>query len=154
MRTTSVTVVVIISKVLFWKLLDISYVQSSFSTFSRHSDNGIWKTPCRWRFYGNGSTYVLILSWVNIMKRKWAKEPGKLSDVRKSEPVLWRTFHLLLYSCFFSQTNLVFKYVDRIISVFVYLFFTYLPTFSLIFAWCERNTVGDSRLIVASTKLM
>ena len=61
------------------------------------------------------------------------------------------------YDCilvFSLKQNLVFKDVDRIISVFIYLFFTYLPTFSLIFTWCERNTVGDSRLIVASTKLM
>ena len=106
MRTISVTVMVIISKVLFWKLLDISknisdisYVQSTFLTFTRHIDNGISKTPCSWRFYGNGSTYVLILLWMNIMKRKWAKVSRKLSVVQKPEPVLWRIFHLL-YSSF------------------------------------------------------
>ena len=106
MRKISVKVMVIISKVLFWKLLDISknisdisYVQSTFLTFTRHIDNGISKTPCSWRFYGNGSTYVLILLWMNIMKRKWAKVSRKLSVVQKPEPVLWRIFHLL-YSSF------------------------------------------------------
>ena len=106
MRTISVAVMVIISKVLFWKLLDISknisdisYVQSTFLTFTRHIDNAISKTPCSWRFYGNRSTCVLILPWVNIMKRKWAKVSRKLSAVQKPEPILWRTFHLL-YSSF------------------------------------------------------
>ena len=32
------------------------------------------KEPCR-----NGSTYMLILTWVNTMKRKWVKVPRKLS---------------------------------------------------------------------------
>ena len=105
MRTISVTVVVIILKVLFSNLLDISknisdisYVQSTFLTFIRHIENGISKTPCSGRSYGNGSTYVLILPWVNIMKRKWANVSKKLSVIQKPEPVLWRTFHLL-YSC-------------------------------------------------------
>ena len=36
---------VIISKVLVWKVLDISYIKSSFSTITRHIDNGFWETP-------------------------------------------------------------------------------------------------------------
>ena len=111
MRTISVTVMVIISKVLFWKLLDISknisdisYVQSTFLTFIRHIENGISKTPCSGRSYGNGSTYVLILPWVNIMKRKWANVSRKLSVLQKPEPVLWRTFHLLYSSFSLKQT--------------------------------------------------
>ena len=114
MRTISVTVMVIISKVLFWKLLDFSYVQRSFSTITRHIDNGIWKIFYSWRFYGHGSTYKLILSWVNIMKWKWVKVPWKLSVAQKSEPILWRTLHqdisLIIVLCFASQTNLVFKF--------------------------------------------
>ena len=111
MRAISVTVMVIISKVLFWKLLDISksisdisYVQTTFLTFIRHIDNCISKTPCSWRFYGNGSTYILILPWVNIMKRKWAKLSRKLSVVQKPEPVLWRTFRLFYSSFSLKQT--------------------------------------------------
>ena len=111
MRTISVTVMVIISKVLFWKLLDISknisdisYVQSTFLTFIRHIENGISKTPCSWRLYGNGSTNVLILLWVNIMKRKWVNMSRKLSVVQKPEPVLWRIFRLLYSSFSLKQT--------------------------------------------------
>ena len=44
MRTTSAIVMVIFSKLLLWKLLDHSYVQSSFWTTLRPIDNGIWET--------------------------------------------------------------------------------------------------------------
>ena len=41
-RAIFVTAVkIIILKMPFWKLLDISHVQSSFSTITRHIDNGI-----------------------------------------------------------------------------------------------------------------
>ena len=90
MRTISVTVMVIISKVLFLKLLDFSYVQSSFSTIAKHVDNGIWNILYRWRFCGHRSTLMLILSRTNIMKWRWAEEPWKLSVAQKFEPVLWR----------------------------------------------------------------
>ena len=94
MRTISVMVMVIISKVLFWKLLDFSYVQCFFSKITRHIDNGIWKIfNDSWRFYGHGSTYKLILSWVNTMKWKRVKVPWKLSVAQKSDPILWRTLH-------------------------------------------------------------
>ena len=91
MKTIFITVMVIILKVPFWKLLDISYVKISYSTITRHINNGIWKTPYSWRFYGHGSTYVLILSWVNVMKRKWVKVSKKLSVAQNSEPALRRT---------------------------------------------------------------
>ena len=111
MRTISVTVMVNISKVLFWKLLDISksisdisYVQSTFLTFISHIDNGISKTLCSWRFYGNGSTFVLILPCGNIMQRKWVNVSRKPSVVQKPEPVLWRTFHLLHSTFSLKQT--------------------------------------------------
>ena len=114
MRTISVTVIAIISEVPFWKLLGFSYVQSSFSKITRHIENGIWKILYKWIVYRYGSTYTLILSWVNIMKLKWAKIPWKLSVAQKSEPVLWRTLHqdISLITVFFfaSQINPVFKF--------------------------------------------
>ena len=114
MRTISVTVMVIISKVPFRKLLNISLVRSSFSAFTRHIDNGIWKTPYSWIFYGHGSTYAQTLSWVNIMKQKWAKVPGNyqlFNNLRQFfEEHYTSTFQLLLHSSFFSQTNLAFKF--------------------------------------------
>ena len=72
---------------LFWKLLDHRYVQSSFSTFTRHIDNSISKTPYSWRCYVHGSTYVPMLSWVNIIKWKPTKVP-KISVTQKSKAAL------------------------------------------------------------------
>ena len=114
MRTIPVTVMAVISNVLFWKLLVIiTYLKSYFSAITRHIDNGFWKTLCSWRFYRHGWTYVIILFWVNIMTQKWAKVPWKLSVAQKSEPVLQRALHQdisLITAFFFSQTNLVFKF--------------------------------------------
>ena len=121
MRAISVAVMVIILKIPFWKLLEIIYVQSSFSTITRHIDNSTRRTPYSWRFYRCESTYVLILSWVNIMKSKWVEVPKKLLAGQKSEPVLWRTFHQdisLIIILFFSQTNLVFKFNLLLIELF------------------------------------
>ena len=85
------------------KLLDISCFQSSqqlrgtlTTAFVRHLTIE--------NFSGMESPYVLIASWINILKWKWAKMPCKLLVPQKSEPVLWRTLHkifrLLLYSSF------------------------------------------------------
>ena len=68
-----------------------TYVQSSFSTTTRHIGNGIWKTLYSWRFYWHGSKYELIIFWVIVMKWKWVKVPGKLSVGQKYESVLQRT---------------------------------------------------------------
>ena len=113
-RTIPVTIMAIISNVLLWKLLAITYVKSYFSTITRHIHNGFWKTPCSWGFYGHGRTYMIILFWVNIMTQKWTKLPWKLSVAQKSEPVLQKALHqdisLIITFFFFSQTNLVFKF--------------------------------------------
>ena len=88
--------------------------KNTWMTITRHIDNGIWKILYSWRFYGHRSTYMLIFSWIHIMKRKLAKVPWKLSDAQKFEPVLWIALHqdiLLIIELFFaSQTNLVFKF--------------------------------------------
>ena len=108
MRTTFITVMVITLKITWYQLF------LKFPTITRHIDNGIWKTPYSWRFYGHGPTYMLILCWTKIMKRKWATVPWKLLVAQKSEPVLWRTWHqdisLIVVFFFFSETNLVFKF--------------------------------------------
>ena len=113
MRMIPITIMVIISNVLFWKLLVITNIKSYFSTITRHIDNDFWKTSCSWRFYGHGWTYVTILFWVNIMTKNWAKVPWKLSVGRKSESVLQRALHQdisLIIALLFSQTKLVFKF--------------------------------------------
>ena len=104
--------------------------QSSFSAITRYIDSGIWKILDSWRLYGYGSTYMLILSWVNIRKLKWTKVPWKLLVAQKLEPVLWRTSHqnisFLLVLFFASQTNLVFKFslvlIELFLLQFVYLY--------------------------------
>ena len=91
-RMISITVMVTISNALLWKLLDICYVQSSFSTFTRHIDNGNLKDTLQLKI---SQRWICANSFlVNIMKRKWTKGPGKLSVVQNSEPLLCRAFHL------------------------------------------------------------
>ena len=46
--------------------------------------NSIWNLLYSWRICGHGSTYMLILSWVNIMKWKWVKMPWEFSAAQKS----------------------------------------------------------------------
>ena len=85
-----------------------------FLKITQHINSCIWKILYSWRFYGYGSTYMLILSWVNFMKWKCSKVPWKWSVAQKSEPVLWRTLHqnisLIILLLFASQTKLVFKF--------------------------------------------
>ena len=101
-----------------WKsvILKITWYQlfSKFSTFTRwHIDNSIWKTRYSWRFYRHESTYALILSWINIMKRKWVKMPYKLLVAQKNrvcslEKTFARHFTFIIFFFLFER-NLVFK---------------------------------------------
>ena len=50
LRTILVTVMVIISKMTLWKLIDISC--SKFSATTRNTDNGIWKNLTAGNFTG------------------------------------------------------------------------------------------------------
>ena len=95
MRTTSITVMVFFSKVGFWKLIDDSYVKSSFSII----ENSIFKDTLQ----------SFIKTSVN-MKQKSMKVYGKKSVAQKSKCALWRTFPLsksrftYFMRFFFSQT--------------------------------------------------
>ena len=97
MRTVSVTVMVSIPKVSFRKLLDISYVKSSFSKIITHIDNGIWKIPYNWIFYGHESSE-------DVWELSFAQYPNQLFE--KHCP---KIFHLLLF-LFFFQINLAAKF--------------------------------------------
>ena len=111
MRTTSVTVMVIFFALLFWKFLDHSNVQISFSTIKRHIDNGIWETPYSLRFYGHESTYALILfafqtSWKQIFLNNYQLHQNPSLQFRKH----WCTkiednILLVIKRFFFSETN-------------------------------------------------
>ena len=130
-RTISVTVI-IISKVLFLKLLnisknisDISYVQSTFLIFTKHIGNGIWKTPCTWRFYGNG----LICANFSMGKYHETKMGhGAQKAISSSKP--WACFmkNISLIVFFFSQANLAFKLnLTLMLPQFIYLFICCAP---------------------------
>ena len=112
MKTTSVTVMQFFSKVAFWKLLDHSYVQSSFPIITKHIENSILKDTVKLN---------ILQTWINLratsfikisvnMKQKSMKAPEKRSVAQKSKCALWRTLHLsrprftYFIRFFFSQT--------------------------------------------------
>ena len=80
MRTAYVTVMVIFSKVTFLKLLDPSYVQSSFSLIMKHVENSILNTLQLniLRTWINFCAKSFIETLVN-MKQKSMKVVGKRS---------------------------------------------------------------------------
>ena len=88
------TVMVVFSKVPFWKLLDHSYIQSSFSIMVKHIDNSILKDTLQLKIL---RTWIKIRSnsfiktWVNMMKRKPTKVLRELSVAPKLEPAIQRT---------------------------------------------------------------
>ena len=112
MRTTSVTVMAFFSKVAFWKLLDHSYVQSSFPIITRHIENSILKDTLQlniFRTWINLRATSFIKTSVN-MKQKSMTVPRKRSVAQKSKCALRRTLNLsrprftYFIRFFFSQT--------------------------------------------------
>ena len=112
MRTTSVTVMAFFSKVAFWKLLDHSYVQSSFPIITRHIENSILKDTLQLN---------ILRTWIKLraksfiktsvnMKQKSMKVPGKRSVAQKSKCAFRRLFPLsksrftYFIRFFFTQT--------------------------------------------------
>ena len=95
MRTTSVTVMVFFSKVPFWKLLDHSYVQSSFPINMRHIKDSILKDTLIkiFRTWINLRATSFIKTSVN-MKQKSMTVPRKRSVAQKSKCALRKTLDL------------------------------------------------------------
>ena len=89
MKAISITVMVIVSKVLLLKLLDISYVCSKIflNIYEAHRQRHL-KDNLQLKILQQSVNIRANSSLVNIMKRKWAKVPGKLSVAQKSELVL------------------------------------------------------------------
>ena len=73
MRTTSVTVMAFFSKVAFWKLLDHSYVQSSFPIITRHIENSILKDTLQ---------LIIFRTWINLSAASlnFGKHETKIDD--------------------------------------------------------------------------
>ena len=90
------TVMVVFPRAPFWKFLDRSFVQSSFSTIIRHIDNSILKDTLQlkilrtWIKIGSRSN-SFIKTWVNMMKHKPTKVPIELKVSQKFESALQRT---------------------------------------------------------------
>ena len=112
MRTTSVTDMAFFPKVAFWKLLDHSYVQSSFPIITRHIENSILKDTLQlniFRTWINLRATSFIKTSVN-MKQKSMIVPRKRSVAQKSKCVLRRALNLsrprftYFIRFFFSQT--------------------------------------------------
>ena len=112
-RVTSTTVMTIFSKLSLWKLLYHNYVQSFFSTVTRHIDQRILKDTLQLKILRTWikiRTNSFIKTWVNIMKRKSTKMRRNLSLAKKYEGCTKDHISLVVIRFFFSQTNLVFKF--------------------------------------------
>ena len=110
MTEASVTVIIALLKVLFWKLHDQCYVQSSFSTIVSQSANSIDKGMQR--FYRYESTYVLILS----LRREWVK-------TSRNEK-LWRCLDIAIWTknpCLYLKEHCT--NIDNISPIFIRFFF-------------------------------
>ena len=108
MRTISVTVMAFFSKVAFWKLLDRSYIQSSFQIITRHIENSILKDTLQlniFRTWINLRATFFIKTSVN-MKQKSMTVPWKRSVAQNSKCTLRRALNLnrnvslILYASF------------------------------------------------------
>ena len=89
-------------KVLFWKLLDYSYVQSSFSAIMRHIDNSSLKYPLQLKIlWINIRVNSFIKTWESIVKWKSKKLPGKLWVAQKLS--LHILFTVLIIICHFTD---------------------------------------------------
>ena len=89
-------------KVLFWKLLDYSYIQSSFSAIMRHIDNSSLKYPLQLKIlWINIRVNSFIKTWESIVKWKSKKLPGKLWVAQKLS--LHILFTVLIIICHFTD---------------------------------------------------
>ena len=99
------------SKVLFWKLLDHSYVDSQelWATLTK----AFWKTPNSLRFYGHGSTHLLILLWTiyaEIVTRRKCRAPLLLLKNLHDLPDIFYARHLVFHHCTsLKERDLFFK---------------------------------------------
>ena len=64
------------SKVAFWKLLDHSYVESPFSTNTRHIDNSILKDTLQ---------FFILRTWINMRAKSFIKTLVNVNETRIKE---------------------------------------------------------------------
>ena len=98
------------SKRAFWKLLDHSYVQSSFWAITRHIYNNLLKDTLRmniFRIWFNIHSKFFIKTLVNVMKRKSMKVPGKRSVAQN--PIV----HFGIFWMFSTQFTYLFAFWSK-----------------------------------------
>ena len=112
MRTRLPSLLWCFSKVAFWKLLDHSFVESSFPIITRHIENSILKDTLQlniFRTWINLRATSFINTSVN-MKQKLITVPRKRSVAQESKRAIRRTWNLsrprftYFIRFFFSQT--------------------------------------------------
>ena len=70
MGTTSVIIIMFFSKVPFWNYLITAMFKILLQQLRGTLTTEFETMPYSWRFYGHGSAYELIVSWVYFLKRK------------------------------------------------------------------------------------
>ena len=90
----------------FWKLLDHSYVQSPFSTNTRHINNNILKDTIQ---------FVILRTWINMRAKSFIRTSVNVTEMRIAKRALGRTLdqnrnYVSLILCAFFLTNQVFKF--------------------------------------------
>ena len=147
------------SKGAFWKLLDHSYVESPFSTNTRHIDNSILKDTLQ---------FFILRTWINMRAKSFIKTLGNVNETRIKEgtqkvhleehctkiETMFHLFYAFLFLTnffkrfFFSQT--VFKFNIVLIGIFffflimsttIYFFAFWLTFISLIFKFIQCFTL-------------
>ena len=122
MRTTSVTVMAFFPKVAFWKLLDHSYVQSSFSINTRHIENSILKDTLQLNIFR---------TWINLRATSFIKTSVNMKKKLKTVPRKRSACTFPLFYTLLFLSNLVFKFHIVLIGNFWIFVTTNLFTFLL-----------------------
>ena len=96
MRTTSVTVMAFFSKVAFWKLLDHTYVQSSFPIITRQIENSILKDTLQLNIFRTWNNFrpTYFIKTSEKKKQKSITVPQKRLVAQKFKHALRRTLNL------------------------------------------------------------
>ena len=145
MRTTSVTVMAFFSKVAFWKLLDHSYVQSSFPINTRHIENSILKEYPTVKYFPDIDQLTLNIFHQDFCKHEKKSKivPRKRSVAQKSKGALRRTLNLsrpcfTYFIRFFLSQTWFLNFTYCWLAIFGYLWlYIYLPFCLLFNLWLQ-----------------
>ena len=133
----------------------------------RHIDNSILEDTLQWRFYGHGSTYVVIRS-LRFEKTSWNENRWSCLEsckLHKNSSMHLKQrcskidhVSLILYVSLFSETNLVFKYNFVLIGTldnFCHNLFTCLPfAYHLLFPWSWRSSSSSIHFVITNIKTL